>query len=89
MDRLEEVFAKDKEQEILNSCREFETLKRTPEININEYTTEFERLYRKLSSENLNYPDSILAYKLLSNANISEKSSKSVGPQWEHYLWKI
>ena len=76
MAKLEEVFAKDKEQELFNSCREFETFKRKPEMSINEYITEFERLYGKLSSENMTYPDSVLAYKLLINANISEEKQQ-------------
>ena len=76
MDRLEEVFAKDKEQELFNSCRAFETFQRTPEMSINEYISEFERLYGKLTSEDLKYPDSILAYKLLINANITEEKQQ-------------
>ena len=76
MTKLEEVFAKDKEQELFNVCREFETFKRKPDMGINEYITEFERLYGKLNSNNMTYPDSILAYKLLINANISEEKQQ-------------
>ena len=50
MAKLEEVFAKDKEQELFNICREFETFKRKPEMSINEYINEFERLYGKIKN---------------------------------------
>ena len=73
MNKLEEVFAKDNEQKAFEYCREFETFKRAPEMKIVEYITEFERLYDKIQVHDMKYADSVLAYKLLINANISEE----------------
>ena len=73
MAKLEEVFAKDNEQRLYEDCRDFETFKRTPEMKIGEYITEFERLYEKIKVNDMKYADSVLAYKLLINANISDE----------------
>ena len=51
----------------------FETFKRSPEISIVEYITEFERLYNIIQVHDMKYADGVLAYKLLINANISEE----------------
>ena len=75
MDKLAEVFEKDQEQELFNRCREFETYKRTNE-SIGQYVSEFERLHERINGDDMKYPDSVLAYKLLINANISEEKQQ-------------
>ena len=75
MDKLSEVFEKDQEQDLFEKCRQFETYKRTSE-SISEYVAEFERLHDRITGEEMKYPDSVLAYKLLINANISDEKQQ-------------
>ena len=75
MDKLSEVFEKDQEQDLFEKCRQFETYKRTSET-ISEYVAEFERLHERITGEEMKYPDSVLAYKLLINANISDEKQQ-------------
>ena len=75
MDKLTEVFEKDQEQDLFEKCRQFETYKRTTE-SITEYVAEFERLHERITGEEMKYPDSVLAYKLLINANISDEKQQ-------------
>ena len=75
MDKLKEVFEKDQEQDLFEKCRQFETYKRTTE-SITEYVAEFERLHERITGEEMKYPDSVLAYKLLINANISDEKQQ-------------
>ena len=73
MQKLENVFAKDAEQMSFEDCMKFKTFKRSPEMSIAEYITEFERLYNRIRVHDMKYAVVVLAYKLLINANISEE----------------
>ena len=41
-------------------------------MTMHNYIIEFERLYHKIKNYGMDLPDDVLAYKILSNANISE-----------------
>ena len=79
MQKLENVFAKDAEQVASEDCMKFETFKRSTEMSIVEYNTEFERLYNRIQVHDMKYADGVLAYTLLINANISEEKQSMCG----------
>ena len=70
LNKLSELYAKDKDQATYESYENFETFRRDKTMNIRDYINEFERLNDKLKSFNINLPDPVLAYQLLKNANL-------------------
>ena len=50
----------------------FEKFERPPSMTINNSIIEFEQLYHKIKNYDMGLPNSVLVYKFLNNANISE-----------------
>ena len=56
----------------------FDGFKCSPDVSIADFTVEFERLYNKAKNYEMFLPDSILAYKFLTNASLSENNLQLV-----------
>ena len=69
--KLEELYAKDKDQATFEAYEKFETFRRDRCMNMRDFI-EFERLNDSLRSFEINLPDAVLAYQLLKNANLPD-----------------
>ena len=73
--QLDAVF---KKEAIDEAYSPFESYKRKPEETVSDYIIEFEHRYSKAKKFEMTLPDSVLAYKLLEGAWLSQKERKLV-----------
>ena len=73
--QLDAVF---KKEAIDEAYSPFESYKRKPEETVSDYIIEFEHRYSKAKKFEMALPDSVLAYKLLEGAWLSQKERKLV-----------
>ena len=73
--QLDTVF---KKEAIDEAYSPFESYKRKPEETVSDYIIEFEHRYSKAKKFEMALPDSVLAYKLLAGAWLSQKERKLV-----------
>ena len=76
LDKLDEHYEIDKNQKICVVLETFEKYKRPPSMLIANFLLEFEKLYAKLVKYQCNYPDAVLAYKVLVAANLSPEHER-------------
>ena len=76
--KLDELFLPNKELSAYAAYDTFEKYSRCPEMNINDYIIEFDRMYAKCKSFQLELPDGILAYRFLESANVSNQHKEFV-----------
>ena len=69
--KLDSLFAKDLDQLAYDAYEKFETLKRLPQKPIEEYLQDFDHLYNVVKKHGMILPEGVLAYRLLSAANLS------------------
>ena len=81
VNELKKVFEQDNTQTTFSSIEKFETLLREPNQSINDYISIFSERYRdlktRLGGEDL-YSTQILAYRLLSQANLGNEQRRLV-----------
>ena len=75
--RLDKIYAKDKLTEKFDAIERFESYKRTKENKIREFLTEFDNRYYKIKNY-INYPDDLLAYRLLKAANLDSSHERLI-----------
>ena len=73
--QLDTVFKKEAIDEAYSL---FESYKRKPEETVSDYIIEFEHRYSKVKKFEMALPDSVLVYKLLEGAWLSQKERKLV-----------
>ena len=89
LQKLDEVYATEKNQRICIALEMFEKFKRPSAMAINECILEFEQLHNDVKTYGCNYPDGVLAYKILQAANLNSeqenlcKATISTG-QWSY-----
>ena len=71
IDKIEGCHLVDKNERIFTELERFEKFKRNSSMSMSNFLTEFERLHNKVKSYDCQYPDGVLAYKLLLAANLS------------------
>ena len=71
--KLDSLYKKDAAQVAYESYDKFERFQRSPEMSMKDFVIEFERLLCKTRSHGAIMSDSILAYRLLKSANVSEQ----------------
>ena len=69
---LDGHYSKDKVQRAYMALENFERFRRSSNMEMNEYVTQFEHLNTKIKEHDMALPDGILAYKLLHHANLGE-----------------
>ena len=74
IEQLDAVFKKEATDEAHSP---FESYKRKPEEPVSDYIMEFEHRYSKAKKFEMALPDSVLGYKLLEGAWLSQKERKS------------
>ena len=74
---LDSLLGKDDLEDALSKFEEFEDYSRKSE-NVKEYIRVFDSKYTKVKNLGVKLPESVLAFKLLRNANISSEDKKLV-----------
>ncbi len=78
---LDKLYQKDTTQSLFKAIDSFEGYRRDPSDDIDEYVLEFQRRHKKLKQLREDkdlYDDSILAYRLLNQANLNEEQARLV-----------
>ena len=70
--KLDGLFLKDENQRIYVAYEEFETYSRPADMSIDNFISDFERLYNKIKAYKIELPDPVLAYRVLKSANLSQ-----------------
>lgn len=78
LDKLDPIFLEDKGRRQFSLFRELYNLRRSPEVKVQDFITEFEHAYYKFSNNGNNLPDQVLAYMFLASLSIPEKDVQIV-----------
>lgn len=78
LERLDSLYEQNTTQQIFSAFEEFEVFKRDTSMSIAKYISEFDMKVTKLKDLAVNLPDSLLSYKLLKNANLSEDCTRII-----------
>ena len=76
LDKLAEEYNANKDQKIFVELDSFEKFKRPSSMTMSAFLLEFERLHTSVKHYKCEYPDGVLAYKVLKAANINYESEK-------------
>ena len=76
--KLDELYEQNQTQQMFSAFEEFEQFKRDPSMSIAKYISAFDMKVSCLKDLEVTLPDSILAYKLLKNAGLSEDCTRIV-----------
>ena len=75
---LDELFLRDEIDLAYSAYSNFESFKKGESVSMNDFIIEYERRYNVCRRYQMEYPDAVLAFKLLDNANLSEKERQLV-----------
>ena len=79
VEKIRELYARDKDAIVFQALEEFETYQRTSDnnIDIHSFINEFDNRYFKVKTHcKMEYPNEALAYKLLKACNLSGEDAK-------------
>ena len=74
--KLDQVYLAEQNQRIFIDLEAFEKFNRKSTMSMADYVLEFERLHVKVRKHKCEYPDGVLAYKLLERAKMSYDDEK-------------
>ena len=75
---MDSKLGKDDMEDSLEKYEEFKNCKRTKNQKITDFILEFEQRYNRMAKKDITLPQEILAFELLSNANISKQDKMLV-----------
>ena len=75
---LDTLFLQDEVDLAYNAYSDFERLKKEEKMSMSDFIIEYERRYNICRKYKMEYPDSVLAFKLLDNASLSVKERQLV-----------
>ena len=78
MAELDKMYLKDKSSLAYEAYETFKKFVRSSGMNISDYVVKFEQLYFKGKSFHMEILDSVLAYRLLNNANLTNEPKQLV-----------
>ena len=73
---LDKLYLKDETLRKFHALDKLETFKRPSSMTIHQYLIDFDNLVDKTKSHGVAWPEDILAYRLLKNANLSEHNER-------------
>ena len=73
LNKLDEVFKTDINQEAYLAYRDFETFSRSSDMSMMDFAVKFEALNLKISKLDMKLPEGVLAYRFLHSANLSDE----------------
>ena len=76
IEQLDKIFLKDSDTRAYIAFKKFYNYRRMSGVNITDFVVEFDQLYHKLAQFDMKLPDGVLAFFLLSAANVSEGNEK-------------
>ena len=76
LEKLDQLYLKDKNQRIFLAVDDFETFKRDSGTDMNKFLSEFEQKHNKIRQFDCVLPDGFLAYKLMKAANLTESQEQ-------------
>ena len=68
--KLDNAFQDEVVEEAYSTYKKFIYLKKSPEMSMNEYILEFENWSHEMSSFNMTFPDTVLAFQILEGASL-------------------
>ena len=77
-EKLDSLFATDKDQAALHTYEKFEKFTRPSDMNMSDFRIEFDRLVQQLKGYAIELPEPVLAYRALKSANLSPENEKLV-----------
>ena len=78
IEKHDALFLKDENQRTYVAYEEFESYSRPTDMIIDNYISNFERLYNKVKAFQIELPDPVLAYRLLKSANLPQRKMELV-----------
>ncbi len=78
LEALDTLFKTDTIDAAYAAYSDFDKFKKTEEMNMNEYIIQYERKYTKCVKFDMKLPDSVLAFKLLDNANLQQRDRQLI-----------
>lgn len=78
LERLDTLYEQNKTQKLFAAFEEFEGFKRSQDMPLAKYISEFEFKANELKSLKVILPEELLAFKLLKNANLTEECARIV-----------
>ncbi|CAG2223740.1 unnamed protein product [Mytilus edulis] len=75
---MDKIFKKDELSEAYEAYSEFDRFRRSKVISMEEYVTEFEKLYNKTKKFKMELPQPVLAFKLLEYSELEMKDRQLV-----------
>ena len=76
--QLDGLYLKDENQRIYTAYEEFETYSRPEGMSIDNFISDFDRLYNKVKAHKIELPDAVRAYRVLKSANLSQSKVELV-----------
>ena len=86
---FDQLFRKDETCSAYEANETFEKFVRPPSMSISDYIIQFELLYTKAKSHNMEILDGVLAYHLLNHANLSEHHKQLVRATVTHMKYSV
>ena len=71
LDKLGKIYLPEENLRICVVLEKFETFKRRPNMNMADFILDFEHLYSQVKEKGIQYPDGVLAYRVMKASNIS------------------
>ncbi|KAK4327467.1 hypothetical protein Pmani_002131 [Petrolisthes manimaculis] len=76
LQQMDTWYKKDKLASAYDSWSDFDSFRKTDDLTMESYITQFEKRHKKLSKHNIVLPESILAFKLLDCAGLSHRDKQ-------------
>ena len=76
IEKLDKVLESDKINEAYLVYSRFMNFQKSDEMSMTDYLTEFEHLYHKMTNHEMPLPNTVLTFKLLDGAKLSEDERK-------------
>ena len=78
LEKLDSLYEQNATQKLFAAYEQFEGFKRVQDMSVAKYISEFERMSKDLADLEVTLPQSLLAFKLLKNANLGDECSRIV-----------
>ena len=72
LEKLDNLFLPDKGRRQFMAFNELYNMRRSPDMRVIDFVSEFEHLYFKFGVEGMTLPDSVVAYMLLASCKLNE-----------------
>ena len=78
MKKLDDLFLPEKGQRQFSAFNNLYNFRRGPSVNINDFVSQFEHAYFTFTQEDMDLPDAVMAFMLLSSCNLQDNEVQLV-----------